>query len=88
MFEKFSLHLRHCYAKKSKSVVSKSIANDIFIVNTLNLSKQSTSVGMLRQDRTVFLSNNWKAEILDEEQKEIIAEFLMMNHCQNPRPRR
>ena len=62
--------------KKSKSVVSKSIANDMFVVNTINLSKQSTSVGMLRQDRTVFLSNNWQAEILDEEQKEIIAEVL------------
>lgn len=48
----------------------------MFVVNTLNLSKQSTSVGMLRQDRTVFLSNNWQAEILDEEQKEIVSEVL------------
>jgi len=62
--------------KNKKSVVSKSVPNDIFIIDTKDLSKQSTSVGMLRQDRTVFISNNWETEIEDDEQKEIIEEVL------------
>lgn len=31
---------------------------------------------MLRQDRTVFITNNWRQEITDEEQKSIIEEVL------------
>ncbi|NLD17598.1 MAG: DEAD/DEAH box helicase family protein [Tissierellia bacterium] len=61
--------------KKAKSIVSKSIAGDIFDISTKNLSKQSKSVSMLRWERTVFLSNNWKAEINDVEQKAIIEEI-------------
>ena len=30
----------------------------------------------LRQDRTVFLTNNWEQEITDEEQKSIVSEVL------------
>ena len=48
----------------------------MFDISTKVLTKQSTSVGMLRQDRTVFLTNNWEQEILDGEQKEIISEVL------------
>ena len=62
--------------KNKKSVGSKSVANDMFDISTKVLTKQSTSVGMLRQDRTVFLTNNWEQEILDGEQKEIISEVL------------
>ena len=62
--------------KNKKSVSSKSVANDMFDISTKVLTKQSTSVGMLRQDRTVFLTNNWEQEILDGEQKEIISEVL------------
>lgn len=62
--------------KNKKSVVSKSVPNDVFIVDTKNLSKQSTSVSMLRQDRTVFLSNNWENEIEDVEQKETLENVL------------
>ena len=62
--------------KNKKSVSSKSVANDMFDISTKVLTKQSTSVGMLRQDRTVLLTNNWEQEILDGEQKEIISEVL------------
>ncbi len=62
--------------KNKKSVTTKSVANDVFDISTASLAKQSTSVGMLRQDRTVFLTNNWENEVTDEEQKEIISEMI------------
>ena len=60
--------------KKSKSVISKSVSGEIFDINSKNMEKQSTSVSMLRQDRTIYLSNNWKNEILDQDQLVIINE--------------
>ena len=62
--------------KKSKSVISKSVAGSIRDISTTSLRKQSTSVGMLRQDRTVYLTNNWENEITDEEQHAVIEEVL------------
>lgn len=40
------------------------------------MQNQSTSVGMLRQDRTVFLTNNWLNEIEEGEQRAVIAEII------------
>lgn len=62
--------------KNKKTIISRSIANDVFDIKTETLAKQSTSVAMLRQDRTVFLTNNWEQEITDEEQKNIVSEVL------------
>lgn len=62
--------------KNKKSIVSKSVANDVYELSTNNLAKQSVSVGMLRQDKTVFLTNNWSNEIVDDEQKMIIFEII------------
>lgn len=62
--------------KNKKSIVSKSVANDVYELSTNNLAKQSASVGMLRQDKTVFLTNNWSNEIVDDEQKMIISEII------------
>ena len=62
--------------KNKKSVSSKSVPNDIFEINTASLAKQSVSVSTLHQDRTVFITNNWRQEITDEEQKSIIEEVL------------
>ena len=62
--------------KNKKTIISRAIANDVFDIKTATLAKQSTSVAMLRQDRTVFLANNWEQEITDEEQKNIVSEVL------------
>lgn len=62
--------------KNKKSIVSKSVANDVYELSTNNLAKQSASVGMLRQDKTVFLTNNRSNEIVDDEQKMIISEII------------
>lgn len=40
--------------KNKKTIISKFVANDIFDISTESLSRQSTSVAMLRQERTVF----------------------------------
>jgi len=62
--------------KNKKSVSSKSVANDVYIIDTKELAKQSTSVGMLRQERTVFLTNDWQNEITNEEQKRVIQDII------------
>lgn len=62
--------------KNKKTVISKTIAHDVYDIPTTSLAKQSTSLGMLRQDRTVFLTNNWEAEISDDEQKAIISAII------------
>lgn len=62
--------------KNKKSTVSKSIANDVYVIDTQMIAKQSISLSMLRQDRTVFYTNNWQQEIDDEEQKKILKEVI------------
>lgn len=62
--------------KNSKSIVSKIIEKDTFTISTKDLTKQSTSVSMLRQDKSIFITNNWESEVLDDEQKEIINDIL------------
>lgn len=62
--------------KKSRSVVSKSVAGETYEISTQSLEKQSVSIGMLRQDRTVFITNNWENEITDVEQEEIVGKIL------------
>lgn len=62
--------------KNKKSVSSRSIPNDVLEIKTADMSKQSTSVSMLRQDRTVFYTNNWEQEILDDDQKVILEEII------------
>ena len=62
--------------KNKKSVSSRSIPNDVFEIKTSDMAKQSTSVSMLRQDRTVFYTNNWEQEVLDDDQKVILAEII------------
>lgn len=61
--------------KNKKSIVSCSVPDDICALNTTLLAKQTTSVGMLRQGRTVYFTNQWAEEIQAEEQKEIISEL-------------
>ena len=62
--------------KNKKSISSQSIPNDVFEIKTSDMSKQSTSVSMLRQDRTVFYTNNWDQEVLDDDQKAILEEII------------
>lgn len=62
--------------KNKKTVVSKSIAHDVYDIPTTSLAKQSTSLGMLRQDRTVFLTNNWETEIVDDDQKAVVSAII------------
>ncbi len=62
--------------KNKNSIVSRPVAGSTFEISTKTLAKQSTSVGMIRQDRTVFLTGRWEKEIPEEEQRTILAEVL------------
>lgn len=62
--------------KRTKSVISKSIAGDLFTISTSSIGKQTKSVSMLRQDRTLYLTNNWKSEITEIEQLALITDIL------------
>ena len=62
--------------KNRKTAVSRTEAGGLFRISTTSLARQSVSVGMLRQDRTVFLTNDWEREIGDEEQRGILADML------------
>lgn len=62
--------------KNKKSVSSKSVPNNVYVVQTKDLARQSMSVSMLRQDRTVFFTNNWESEITEEEQRAVLLGVL------------
>ncbi len=62
--------------KKSKSVIAVAKAGDRYEISTRKLAGQSVSVSLLRQEHTVFFTNNWEREIQDEEQKKILEELF------------
>lgn len=62
--------------KNKKSVISRTTPDDIFEIKTVDMAKQSASISMLRQDRTVFYTNNWEREIIDHDQKTVLAEII------------
>ena len=62
--------------KKSKSVVTVEKSGAVYEVSTRNLARQSVSISLLRQDHTVFFTNNWEEEIKDPEQKRVVEEFF------------
>ncbi len=62
--------------KNKKSAVSRAVAGELVEISTRTMNRRAISVGMLRQDRTVFLSNNWENEVEDEEQRSVLTEIL------------
>ena len=59
--------------KNSKSVSSKPVSDALYEISTSKMDRQSISISMLRQERTVFVSDNWEDEISDDSQKSIIS---------------
>jgi type III restriction enzyme len=63
--------------KANKTVVYKSIKNDMYIKSTKLLEVQSISLGNLKtKNNTLFYSNDWKNDIINGEQIKIISELL------------
>ena len=68
ILQSFSTLLR----KKGKTVVQKLKINDPIAVNTKNIIKESSGIGNFRRGYSLFYSNEWQEEIIDENQKNII----------------
>lgn len=62
--------------KASKTVVIEKRANDLMTISTQNLINESSGIGNFRRDYSVFYTNNWKNEILNEEQKKIFEQVV------------
>lgn len=62
--------------KASKTVVIEKKINDLTIIATKDLVNESSGIGNFRRDYSVFYTNNWKNEILNEEQQKIFEQVV------------
>ena len=62
--------------KASKTVIIERKIDDLEIIFTKNLVSESSGIGNLRRDYSVFFTNNWKNEILNEDQQSIFEEVI------------
>ncbi len=60
----------------SKTVKIEKNINDLMIISTKDLVNESLAIGNLRRDYSIFFTNNWKKEILNEEQQKIFEQIL------------
>ncbi|MCK9455307.1 DEAD/DEAH box helicase family protein [Sulfurimonas sp.] len=72
IFQSFGTLLR----KASKTVVIEKKMNDLIIVSTKDLVNESSAIGNFRRDYSVFFTNNWKNEIINEDQQIIFDQIL------------
>jgi type III restriction enzyme len=62
--------------KASKTVVIEKKINDLEIISTRDLVSESLGIGNFRRDYSVFFTNNWKNEILNEDQKKVFEQII------------
>jgi len=62
--------------KKNKTVIPQLKVNYPILISTNNIVKESSGIGNFRRGYSLFLTNNWKNEILNEEQKIIIKKLI------------
>ena len=62
--------------KASKTVVIEKKINNLIIISTKDLVSESLAIGNLRRDYSAFFTNNWKKEILNEDQKKIFEQVI------------
>lgn len=62
--------------KASKTVVIEKKINDLKTISTKDLVNESLAIGNLRRDYSVFFTNNWKNEILNEDQQKIFEQVI------------
>lgn len=58
--------------KKSKTVVPQLKVNDPVVISTKNIIRESSGIGNFRRGFSLFYTNNWENEILDDEQRNIM----------------
>lgn len=62
--------------KASKTVIIENKINDLQIISTINITSESSGIGNFRRDYSVFYTNNWKNEILNEDQQKIFKQVV------------
>ncbi|MDZ4228415.1 MAG: DEAD/DEAH box helicase family protein [Candidatus Levybacteria bacterium] len=62
--------------KASKTVVIEKKINDLTTISTKDLVNESLAIGNLRRDYSVFFTNDWKNEILNEDQQKIFEQVI------------
>lgn len=62
--------------KASKTVVIEKKINDLTTISTKDLVSESLAIGNLRRDYSVFFTDNWKNEILNEDQQKIFEQVI------------
>jgi type III restriction enzyme len=62
--------------KASKTVVIEKKVNDLFPIFTKELVNESLGIGNLRRDHSVFFTNNWKNELVNEDQQKIFEQII------------
>lgn len=63
--------------KASKTVVIEKRINDLTIISTKeDLANESLAIGNLRRDYSLFFTNNWSKELLNEEQQKIFEQVI------------
>lgn len=61
--------------KKSKTVIPQLKVNDPVLVSTKNIIRESSGIGNFRRGHSLFYSNDWENEILDDEQRTIMEKL-------------
>ncbi len=72
IFNAFNTLLR----QRGKTIVLKSIINDFQRSNTKSIARESSGIGNFRRDCSLFYTDKWENEISDNEQREIVKDFL------------
>jgi type III restriction enzyme len=62
--------------KKKKTVTSSTVLCDIYEVQIQNMDKASISIGNLKRGYTLFFTDDWKSEIVDEDSRIVMEEVL------------
>lgn len=61
--------------KKSKTVVPQLKVNDPVVISTKNIIRESSGIGNFRRGYSLFYTNDWEDEILDDEQRNIMQKL-------------
>lgn len=61
--------------KKSKTVIPQLKVNDPVLISTKNIIRESSGIGNFRRGYSLFYTNEWESEILDDEQRLVMEKL-------------
>ena len=62
--------------KKSKTVIPQLKVNDPVLISTKNIIRESSGIGNFRRGYSLFYTNDWENEIVNEEQRSIMKQIV------------